>query len=100
MLGALLSFSAMAVAGREISSELDTFQLMFFRSLIGLAIILMIAMATGGLGQFRTRRLRLHIGRNLFHFVGHSLRKSKEFVRENGLNFPEPLWNFQNDHRL
>ena len=96
MLGALLSFSAMAVAGREISAELDTFQLMFFRSLIGLAIILMIAFATGGLGQFRTRRLGLHAGRNLFHFVGQfgwfvgvaSIPLAEVFAIE----FTSPLW--------
>ncbi len=96
MLGALLSFSAMAVAGREISAELDTFQLMFFRSLIGLAIILVIAMATGGLGQFRTRRLGLHIGRNLFHFVGQfgwffgvaTIPLAEVFAIE----FTSPLW--------
>lgn len=96
MLGALLSFSAMAVAGREISAELDTFQLMFFRSLIGLAIILTIAAATGGLGQFRTRRLGLHVGRNLFHFVGQfgwffgvaTIPLAEVFAIE----FTSPLW--------
>ena len=38
MMGALASFAAMAIAGREISRELDTFQLMFFRSMIGFSI--------------------------------------------------------------
>ena len=96
MLGALLSFSAMAVAGREISAELDTFQLMFFRSLIGLAIILMIAAATGGLGQFRTRRPGLHAARNVFHFVGQfgwffgvaAIPLAEVFAIE----FTSPLW--------
>lgn len=31
MLGAIVSFSAMAVAGRSVSIELDTFELMFYR---------------------------------------------------------------------
>lgn len=71
MLGALLSFTSMAVAGREISFELDTFQLMFYRSIIGLGVILAVAsLSPGGLKQVRTRRLPLHITRNLFHFVG------------------------------
>lgn len=75
MVGALLSFSAMAVAGREISFELDTFQLMFYRSLIGLLVILAVAGLSprglgGGWAQFRTRRLPLHLGRNVAHFVG------------------------------
>lgn len=71
MLGALSSFVLMAVSGREISKELDTFQLMFFRSVIGLAIVIGIgAVLSGGLKQFRTTRLRAHGVRNLFHFVG------------------------------
>ncbi|MGF1609033.1 MAG: DMT family transporter, partial [Kiloniellales bacterium] len=71
MVGALFSFTAMAVAGREISFELDTFQLMFYRSLIGLIVIVAVAaLSPGGLAQFRTRRLGLHLGRNVVHFVG------------------------------
>lgn len=71
MLGALSSFALMAVAGREISRELDTFQLMFFRSIIGLVIVVGIGAALpGGLRRFRTDCLRLHVIRNLFHFVG------------------------------
>jgi hypothetical protein len=37
MSGALVSFSAMAVSGRELSAELTTFQILFFRSLGGLS---------------------------------------------------------------
>jgi drug/metabolite transporter (DMT)-like permease len=71
MLGALLSFSTMAVAGREISQELTTSQLMFYRSVFGFLIILAVAHATGqGLSRFRTLHLKLHVFRNLAHFVG------------------------------
>ncbi len=71
MVGALLSFSAMAIAGREISKELTTSQLMFYRSVIGFLIILIVALGTRrGLGQFRTRDLKTHFLRNLLHFVG------------------------------
>jgi len=42
MLGAILSFSSMAVAGRAVSVELDTFELIFYRSLIGILIVLII----------------------------------------------------------
>ncbi|MDF1750534.1 MAG: DMT family transporter [Alphaproteobacteria bacterium] len=71
MMGALASFAAMAIAGREISRELDTVQLMFFRSVIGLVLVVAIgSFLPGGLGSFKTQRLKLHIVRNLFHFVG------------------------------
>lgn len=70
MLGALLSFSAMAVAGRELAGELSTFALLFFRSLIGLPIVLLLAARAGGLTQLRSQRLPLHALRNLAHFGG------------------------------
>lgn len=71
MVGALLSFSAMAIAGREISKELTTSQLMFYRSVIGFLIILIVALGTRrGFSQFKTRHLKTHFLRNLLHFVG------------------------------
>jgi drug/metabolite transporter (DMT)-like permease len=71
MAGALLSFTAMAFAGREISHELNTFQLMTYRGALALILIVVIAAAVpGGLRRFRTRRPFLHILRNLSHFVG------------------------------
>ena len=43
MTGTIVSFSAMAVSGREISFELDTFEIMMYRSIIGLIIVLLLA---------------------------------------------------------
>ncbi|NKB20016.1 MAG: imidazole glycerol phosphate synthase subunit HisF [Alphaproteobacteria bacterium] len=63
--------------------------------------------ASGGVGEFKHMVEGIRDGganavsaANLFHFIGHSLRKAKTYVRENGLNFPDPLWNFQSDHKL
>ncbi|MEQ8442458.1 MAG: DMT family transporter [Alphaproteobacteria bacterium] len=71
MLGALTSFATMAVAGREISAELDAFQLMFYRSIIGVVIVLAIgALIPGGLRGFGTNRIGLHLVRNSVHFLG------------------------------
>lgn len=71
MLGALVSFSTIAVAARNVSAELDTFQLMFFRSVIMLTLVVVVGMASpGGLGQFRTKNLKGHLARNCAHFVG------------------------------
>jgi drug/metabolite transporter (DMT)-like permease len=73
MTGAIASFSLMAVAGREVSVDLDTFELMMYRSLIGAVIITVIGAATGRLPQVRTGRMRLHAMRNVFHFAGQNL---------------------------
>jgi drug/metabolite transporter (DMT)-like permease len=73
MMGAVVSFSAMAVAGREMSYQLDTFEIMTYRSLIGVVIVTTIALATGKTREFRTDRLGLNILRNIFHFVGQNL---------------------------
>ena len=73
MIGAIASFTLMAVAGREVSGDLDTFELMMYRSLIGAVIVTTIGAATGRLPTVRTRRLGLHVIRNLFHFTGQNL---------------------------
>ena len=73
MTGAVVSFSLMAVAGREVAADLDTFEVMLYRSLIGAVIVTAIGAATGRLGQARTVRLRLHAVRNVFHFAGQNL---------------------------
>jgi drug/metabolite transporter (DMT)-like permease len=73
MTGAIVSFSLMAVAGREVSVDLDTFELMMYRSLIGAVIVTAIGAVTGRLPQMRTGRLRLHAVRNVFHFTGQNL---------------------------
>ncbi|MFV9504531.1 MAG: DMT family transporter [Oscillochloridaceae bacterium umkhey_bin13] len=67
--GALLSFMAMAVAGRELAAELSTFQILFFRSLVGLVVISLL-LSQAGWAQVRTPQLGLHAIRNLAHFGG------------------------------
>lgn len=73
MLGATASFTAMAVAGRELSGHLDTFEIMTYRSAIGLCIVLALAVSMGKLHEIRARRMRLHFIRNLCHFTGQNL---------------------------
>ena len=73
MTGAILSFSAMAVAGRAVSFELDTFEIMTIRSLIGVIIVVSVAVLWGKTGEIKTNRLGTHAVRNLFHFTGQNL---------------------------
>jgi drug/metabolite transporter (DMT)-like permease len=69
MVGALLSFSLMAVAVRELARTMGPFQILFLRSLVSLVLVLA-ALPVFGLAPLSTRRPGLHIVRNLFHFGG------------------------------
>jgi len=69
MLGAVVALTAMAVAGRELSAELSTFQILFFRSLIGLGVIGALVHRAGW-SRVRTHRFGAHAARNLAHFAG------------------------------
>jgi len=68
-MGTLVSFMGMAVGGRELSMELDTFQILFFRSLIGL-FILVLVLSNKGWYLIKTRHFSLHVLRNISHFGG------------------------------
>ena len=70
MMGTLASFSLMAIAARELSGAIDTFQILFFRSLLGLVIISLLILAKKDLSLFSTSRPKQHIIRNLTHFGG------------------------------
>ncbi|NBS34005.1 MAG: EamA family transporter [Planctomycetia bacterium] len=73
MLGTILSFTLLLVGGREMGGQLDTFEIMMYRSFIGIVIVLGVARISGTLTQIKTNRLRLHLGRNLLHFMGQNL---------------------------
>ncbi len=70
MMGTLASFSFMAIAARELSGTIDTFQILFFRSLLGLVIISLLISTKKDLSLFSTSRLKQHLARNITHFGG------------------------------
>ncbi len=96
MIGAILSFSSMAVAGRAVSIELDTFELLLYRSLIGIVIVTVIAGAAGTLPQISTRHFSTHLIRNISHFIGQNLWYFAITViplaQVFALEFTSPLW--------
>lgn len=96
MTGAIVSFSAMAVAGRAVSFELDTFEIMMYRSFIGVVLVLAIGGALGRLGEVSTRNLHLHGIRNLCHFTGQNLWfyaiTAIPLAQVFALEFTSPLW--------
>lgn len=73
MLGAIFSFTAMAIAGRELSAGFDTFEIMLYRSAIALVIVLVLVYATGTYRKIGIRAWRTHLIRNIFHFTGQNL---------------------------
>ncbi|MEL6424093.1 MAG: DMT family transporter [Pseudomonadota bacterium] len=96
MLGATLSFSTMAVAGREATRELDTFELMFFRSLIGIVVVSLAIALFGSRRDLSTDRMGLHVGRNIAHFTGQNLWffaiSLAPLAQVISLEFTSPLW--------
>jgi drug/metabolite transporter (DMT)-like permease len=58
----------MVVAGRETMRELNVFELMELRSVLGLVLLYPLIHLNGGLAIVKTTRLMLHVGRNLIHY--------------------------------
>jgi len=96
MTGAIGSFSAMAVSGREVSFELDTFEIMMYRSMIGVIVVFICAFAFQTRHQINRERLGLHFTRNLFHFGGQNLwfyaLTLIPFAQLFAFEFSVPLW--------
>ena len=96
MCGSIVSFSAMAIAGRYVSDAHNTFEIMAFRSLVGLVIVLVLASAARRLGEIRRQRLKQHFFRNLFHFTGQNLwfyaLATIPLAQVFALEFTTPVW--------
>ena len=96
MTGTIVSFSAMAVSGREISFELDTFEIMMYRSIIGLIIVILLAKLFKTHREITTQNLSLHFYRNLSHFTGQNLwfyaLTLIPFAQLFAFEFSVPLW--------
>jgi drug/metabolite transporter (DMT)-like permease len=97
MLVAIASFVAMAVAGREIQAEMNTFELMLYRSAIGFVVIAAVVLATGRARAIvRTAHPGLHARRNLAHFAGQNLWFYAVAIVPLGqlaaLEFTNPIW--------
>ena len=96
MIGAIISFTAMAVAGREAGLSFDTFEIMTYRSAVGLVIVIAILLITGRLRQIRTARIGMHVGRNIAHFTGQNLWfyavSAIPLAQVFAIEFTSPLW--------
>jgi len=96
MTGAIGSFSFMAVAGRELSSDYDTFEIMLYRSLVGTIIVLALTAWGNRWHEIRFDHYKQHFLRNLFHFTGQNLWFYAVAVvplaQVFALEFTSPLW--------
>ncbi len=96
MTGAIVSFSAMAVAGRELAGDLDTFEIMLYRSAVGIVLVLVVAGAAGTLNQITTGQLHIHLARNVVHFIGQNLWFLAialiPLAQVFALEFTSPIW--------
>jgi drug/metabolite transporter (DMT)-like permease len=96
MSGALLSFCFMAIAARELSAGMSTFEVLFARALIGLTLVCLVILKTRDWSYFKTQRIKFHLGRDITHlmgqygwFVGVSLLPLSQVF---ALEFTGPLW--------
>ena len=96
MIGAIASFSMMAVAGREVSHLHDTFEIMTVRSLVGFALVVLVAGFRGQLVHVSRQRLSGHALRNVVHFTGQNLwfwaLTMIPLAQVFALEFTSPLW--------
>jgi drug/metabolite transporter (DMT)-like permease len=97
MMGAVVSFTAMAVAGRALLTGMNTFELMLYRSVVGFAVVvLVLARSRRGFAQVRSRRPGLHLVRNAFHYTGQNLWffavAAIPLAQLAALEFTNPLW--------
>ncbi len=96
MIGAIFSFTLMAISGRALSENLDTFEIMTYRSILGLVLVLLVGKFFNTLNQINIKKLYLHLIRNFFHFIGQNcwlyaiiyIPLSQMFAFE----FSTPLW--------
>lgn len=96
MTGAIVSFTAMAVAGRAVAGVHDTFEIMLWRSAVGFGLVLTLAAALGRLHEVRRDHLGQHLLRNAFHFAGQNLwfwaLTVIPLAQVFALEFTSPIW--------
>jgi drug/metabolite transporter (DMT)-like permease len=69
MAGWLSLMLIVAVAGRETTRELNVFEIMEVRSILGFFMLYPLVHRSGGFAAMKTRRPLQHIGRNLVHYA-------------------------------
>src|SRR5262245_5439842 len=68
MAGWLTLMLVIAIYGREAMLDMNVFQLMEVRSILGFFMLYPLIHASGGLSILKTARVHMHIARNLIHY--------------------------------
>lgn len=96
MLGAIVSFTAMALAGRAAGLTLDTFEIMFYRSAIGASVICTVLLLRRDSAPLHSRQIPRHFMRNVAHFTGQNLwfyaLTAIPLAQVFALEFTAPIW--------
>lgn len=96
MTGSVAAFTAMAVATRAIADSHDTFEILAYRSMFGLVLVLLLAAALGRRDRITARRLPGHALRNGVHFTGQALwfwaLTQIPLAQVFALEFTAPIW--------
>jgi drug/metabolite transporter (DMT)-like permease len=96
MIGGVFSLTSMAIAGKEISLQIDTFEILFFRSVIGVSIILFFLIRKKLLHEINFKEIRTHLKRNIAHYTGQNLwlyaLGSITLAEVTSLEFTMPIW--------
>lgn len=96
MVGGVFCLTSMAVAGKEISLQIDTFEILFYRSVIGVSIILFFLVKKNQLHEINLKEISTHLKRNVAHFTGQNLwlyaLASITLAEVTSLEFTMPIW--------
>lgn len=96
MMGSVVSFSLIAIAGRNVSHVHDSFEVLMVRSAFGFFLVVVVGLATGRLHEVTTQRLPGHFLRNIIHFTGQNLwfiaLTMIPLAQVFALEFTSPIW--------
>ena len=96
MIGSIIAFTAMAIAGRAATQWHDTFEIMTWRSAVGVLIVCTYAATSGRLHEIKGSRIKMHFLRNVAHFAGQNLwffaLSLIPLAQVIALEFTSPIW--------
>ena len=96
MMGGVFSLTSMAISGKEISLQIDTFEILFYRSIIGVVIVSSVIAAKGLYHEINLKQIGTHLKRNIAHFTGQNLwlyaLGSITLAEVTSLEFTMPIW--------
>ena len=89
VLGTAASFILMMIAVRELSTNMSSFELLSFRSLIGIPIMCLVAWRLG-FDKVKTRRIGMQVSRNQMWRRGAETIQTGIYRSESGMHTTHP----------